>query len=102
MIQAYSRTNRIHDATKSFGNIVTFRNLEQATLDAIKLFCKANTQPILLEKSYKDCDATTGEKRRRFTQIVADLQNHFPHSNKIETEENKKYFTKLFGEYLRV
>jgi type I restriction enzyme R subunit len=107
LIQAFSRTNRIHDATKSFGNIVTFRDLEQATIDAIRLFCKANTKPILLEKSYKEymegfCDATTGEERRGFTQIVADLKNRFPNSNDIKTEEDKKDFTKLFGEYLRV
>lgn len=42
LIQAYSRTNRIYDSTKSFGNIVTFRNLEQATIDAIRCFGKEN------------------------------------------------------------
>ena len=51
LIQAYSRTNRIFDATKTFGNIVTFRNLEQATIDAITLFGDKNTKNVVLEKS---------------------------------------------------
>lgn len=52
LIQAFSRTNRIYDATKSFGNIVTFRDLEKATTDAIKLFGKTETAEVLLERSY--------------------------------------------------
>ncbi|WP_153055092.1 UvrB domain 3-containing protein, partial [Streptococcus suis] len=51
LIQAFSRTNRIYDATKSFGNIVTFRDLEKATTDAIKLFGKTETAEVLLERS---------------------------------------------------
>ena len=54
LLQAYSRTNRIFDATKTFGNIVTFRDLEQSTIDAITLFGSANTKNVVLEKSYKD------------------------------------------------
>ncbi|WQG56691.1 HsdR family type I site-specific deoxyribonuclease [Pseudomonas sp. RTB3] len=50
LIQAYSRTNRIFDATKTFGNIVTFRDLEQATVDAITLFGDKNTRNVVLEK----------------------------------------------------
>src|SRR5690554_1890802 len=46
LIQAYSRTNRIYDSTKSFGNIVTFRDLEKATIDAITLFGDKNTKKI--------------------------------------------------------
>src|SRR5690554_2303010 len=53
LIQAYSRTNRIYDATKTFGNIVTFRNLEQATIDAITLFGDKNTRNIVLKKINK-------------------------------------------------
>jgi len=52
LMQAYSRTNRIYDATKTFGNIVTFRDLEQATIDAITLFGDKNTKNVVLEKSY--------------------------------------------------
>jgi type I restriction enzyme R subunit len=54
LIQAYSRTNRIYDATKTFGNIITFRDLEQATIDAITLFGDSNTKNVVLEKSYKE------------------------------------------------
>ena len=50
LMQAFSRTNRIYDSTKTFGNIVTFRNLEQATIDAIKCFGDDNTRNIVLEK----------------------------------------------------
>ncbi|GAL12525.1 type I restriction-modification system restriction subunit R [Vibrio astriarenae] len=54
LIQAFSRTNRIYDATKTFGNIVTFRNLEAATVDAIKIFGDKNTKNVVLEKSYQE------------------------------------------------
>lgn len=49
-MQAFSRTNRIYNATKTFGNIVTFRDLEQATVDAITLFGKSNTRSVVMEK----------------------------------------------------
>ncbi len=54
LMQAYSRTNRIYDATKTFGNIVTFRDLEQATIDAITLFGDNSTKNVVLEKSYRN------------------------------------------------
>ncbi|MCK4842947.1 MAG: type I restriction endonuclease subunit R, partial [Methylococcales bacterium] len=54
LMQAFSRTNRIYDATKTFGNIVTFRDLEKATVDAITLFGDKNTKNVVLEKSYKE------------------------------------------------
>lgn len=50
LMQAFSRTNRIYDATKTFGNIVTFRDLEQATIDAITTFGDKNTKNVVLEK----------------------------------------------------
>lgn len=53
LIQAFSRTNRIYDSTKTFGNIVTFRDLEQATIDAITLFGDKNTKNVVLEKAIK-------------------------------------------------
>lgn len=107
LLQAYSRTNRIFDATKTFGNIVTFRNLEQATIDAITLFGDSNTRNVVLEKSYKEymegfTDALTGEARRGFVAVVRELEQHFPHPDAIEKEADKKAFVKLFGEYLRV
>ncbi|ENK3691175.1 type I restriction endonuclease subunit R, partial [Escherichia coli] len=54
LMQAFSRTNRIYDATKTFGNIVTFRDLERSTIDAITLFGDKNTKNVVLEKSYAE------------------------------------------------
>lgn len=107
LLQAYSRTNRIFDATKTFGNIVTFRDLEQATIDAITLFGDKNTKNVVLEKSYKEymegfTDAATGEARRGFKDVVQELEARFPDPAAIEKESDKKAFAKLFGEYLRV
>jgi len=107
LMQAYSRTNRIYDATKTFGNIVTFRDLEQATVDAITLFGDKNTKNVVLEKSYKEymegfTDVVTGEARRGYLEVVTELQQRFPNPDEIEKESDKKAFAKLFGEYLRV
>ncbi len=107
LLQAYSRTNRIFDATKTFGNIVTFRDLEQATIDAITLFGDKHTKNVVLEKSYKEymegfTDAATGEARRGFVAVVSELETRFPDPSAIEKEADKKAFAKLFGEYLRV
>ncbi len=107
LIQAFSRTNRIFDATKTFGNIVTFRNLESNTIDAITLFGDKNTRNVVLEKSYKEYlegfkDNDSGEVRRGYIDIVKELNERFPNVDEIETEQDKKEFTKLFGEYLRV
>jgi len=107
LIQAFSRTNRIYDATKTFGNIVTFRDLEQATIDAITLFGDKNTKNVVLEKSYSEymegfTDAETGEARRGYLDVVTELQKRFSNPDEIVTERDKKDFAKLFGEYLRV
>lgn len=107
LIQAFSRTNRIYDATKTFGNIVTFRDLEKATIDAITLFGDSNTKNVVLEKSYKEylegfTDIVTGEARRGYIEVVKELNEKFPNPNEIEKEKDKKEFSKLFGEYLRV
>ena len=107
LMQAYSRTNRIFDATKTFGNIVTFRDLEQATIDAITLFGDKNTKNVVREKSYQEymegfTDAATGEARRGFVAVVNELKTRFPDPSAIEKEADKKAFAKLFGEYLRV
>ena len=107
LIQDYSRTNRIYDATKTFGNIITFRDLELATIDAITLFGDKNTKNVVLEKSYKEymegfTDIVTGEARRGYMDVVEELEHRFPDPDEIEKEEDKKEFAKLFGEYLRV
>lgn len=107
LMQAFSRTNRIFDASKTFGNIITFRDLEKATIDAITLFGDKNTKNVVLEKSYKEylegfTDILTGEARRGYTEVVKDLSEKFPNPDEIATEADKKEFAKLFGEYLRV
>lgn len=107
LMQAFSRTNRIYDATKTFGNIITFRDLETATVDAITLFGDKNTKNVVLEKSYKEylegfTDIATGHARRGFIEVVKDLNEKFPNPDEIVTEKDKKEFSKLFGEYLRV
>ena len=106
LIQAYSRTNRIFDDVKKFGNIVTFRDLEQATIDALTLFGNANTRNIVLERSYQDYMNgyvnSSGEFVRGYQDIVRELQRKFPDPAAIEKEADKKAFVKLFGEYLRI
>lgn len=107
LMQAFSRTNRIYDATKTFGNIVTFRDLEQSTIDAITLFGDKNTKNVVLEKSYKEymegfTDISTGEARRGYVDVVKELESRFSNIDEIVTEKDKKDFARLFGEYLRV
>jgi len=105
LIQAYSRTNRIYNSTKTFGNIVTFRDLEQDTIDAITLFGKSDMCNVVLEKSYQEymegfTDA--GVTRRGYLDVIAELKERFPNPDEIQTEKDKKAFVKLFGEYLQV
>lgn len=107
LIQAFSRTNRIYDATKSFGNIVTFRDLEQATIDAISLFGQTDKDNVVLEKSYNEymlgfMDILSGEAKRGYVEVVKQLKEQFPDPTEIETDADKKAFVKLFGEYLKV
>ena len=107
LLQAYSRTNRIYDATKTFGNIVTFRDLEDATVQAIVTFGDKNTKNVILEKSYQEYmegfrDVVTGEERRGFIDVVKELEQRFPDPDTIVKEADKKAFVQLFGEYLRL
>lgn len=108
LIQAFSRTNRIYDATKTFGNIVSFCNLEQATIDAITLFGDDNTRNVILAKSYKNylegfTDIATGKEIRGYIGIVKELNEKFPIPvDDLDKEADKKEFVKLFGEYLKV
>ncbi|KIQ98057.1 type I restriction endonuclease subunit R [Lysobacter sp. A03] len=107
LLQAFSRTNRIYDATKTFGNIVTFRDLEKNTIESITLFGNASTKSVVLEKSYKEymqgfTDIATGRSCRGYLEVVNELKSRFPDPGEIVKEQDKKEFVKLFGEYLRV
>lgn len=105
LIQAYSRTNRIYNATKTFGNIVTFRDLEEATTDAIKLFGKSKTADILLERSYEDYMngfIEDGKEQKGYLEVVQELKEKFPDPAAIIKEGDKKEFVNLFGQFLRL
>ena len=105
LIQAYSRTNRIYDSTKTFGNIVTFRDLEKATIEAITLFGDKNTRNIVLEKNYQEYIngfEDDNEKQSGFIEIINQLKDKFPNPAEIEKEKDKKEFVKLFGKYLKL
>lgn len=107
LMQAFSRTNRIYDATKTFGNIVTFRDLEKATDEAIILFDTANAKNTVLEMSYQEymfglADNTERKACSGYSEIVAELKNKFKPPTSILRESDKKEFVKLFGKYLRI
>ncbi|MGL6167175.1 MAG: HsdR family type I site-specific deoxyribonuclease, partial [Fusobacteriaceae bacterium] len=83
LVQAFSRTNRIYDSTKTFGNIVTFRDLEASTIQALTLFGDKNTKNVVLEKSYEEYmkgfnDINTGKARRGYIEVVKELLSRFP------------------------
>lgn len=106
-VAMYNPSAAARIATELVGNIVTFRDLEKATIDAITLFGDKNTKNVVLEKSYKEymegfTDVLTGEARRGFMEVVSELEQRFPDPANIEKESDKKAFAKLFGEYLRV
>lgn len=107
LIQAFSRTNRIYGSTKTFGNIVCFRDLEQATIDAITLFGNQNTRSVILEHPFGDYldgyhDDATGKDFKGYAEVVSELRERFPDPVSIETDVDKFAFVKLFGEYLRL
>ena len=95
LIQAYSRTNRILNSVKTYGNIVTFRDLEDETNDAIALFGNKDAKGIVLLKPYGDYYAEYGEK-------VAELLERFPLGAPIQGESAQKAFIALFGQILRL
>lgn len=107
LLQAFSRTNRILDSTKAFGNIVTFRDLEKETNEAITTFCSQDTINLVLERKYKDYlegfeDDVTSKSSKGYINVVKDLEEKFPLSESMsEWGESAKFeFAKLFGEFL--
>ncbi len=95
LIQAYSRTNRILNSVKTYGNIVSFRNLEQATNDALALFGNKDAKGIVLLKPY-------AEYYKDYQQRVGELLDAFPLGKPIVGETAQKAFIKLFGAILRL
>ncbi|MDU2930568.1 MAG: type I restriction endonuclease subunit R [Veillonella sp.] len=106
LIQAFSRTNRILNKTKSFGNIVCFRNLENATKAAIKTFGDENSVKIILEKSYDEyiygfTDEVTGKTTKGYLEVCKEIITKFPDPTEIVLDSDKKEFAALFGELLK-
>ena len=95
LIQAYSRTNRILNSVKTYGNIVSFRDLEQATNDALALFGNADARGIVILKPYADYYA-------EYAKLVAELTAVFPLGGEIIGEAAQKHFIALFGAILRL
>lgn len=106
IIQAFSRTNRIFDKVKTFGNIVCFRDLEKATRDAIKTFGDENSVNIILEKSYSEYingfrDKETGMIVKGYKDICNELISKFSDPTEIILDADKKEFVQLFGALLK-
>lgn len=95
LIQAYSRTNRILNSVKTYGNIVSFRNLEQETNDALALFGNKDAKGIVLLKPY-------AEYYKEYRSRIEELVEKFPLGKAIIGEAAQKVFIKLFGSILRL
>ena len=95
LIQAYSRTNRILNSVKTYGNIVSFRDLEQQTNDAIALFGNKDAQGIVLLKPY-------GDYYLEYSERVQELVSRFPPGADIVGEEDQKEFIELYGAIVRL
>ena len=106
LIQAFSRTNRILNSIKTFGNIVCFRDLQEETDEAIALFGNKETGGIVLLKTYEDYyngyQDDKGREKEGYSQLIEELQSKFPLSEQITGESNKKEFVILFGNILKI
>lgn len=106
LIQAFSRTNRILNSVKTFGNIVCFRDLEKETNDAIQLFGDKEANGIVLLKSYEDyyygCVDDKGRTLKGYEERIQELLSRFPLGEPIIGDKNKKDFIILFGNILRL
>ena len=105
LIQAFSRTNRILNSIKTFGNIVCFRDLQQATDDAIALFGDKDASSIVVLKDflsyYDGYDTEKGKHCYGYKELVEQLQEEFPEGQTILGEEAERRFVALFGSLLK-
>lgn len=98
LVQAYSRTNRLLDSDKPHGNIVSFRNLKEATDKALKLFGDENAKEIVFKKPYE-------EQKKEFDKKLEELKQRAPTPSSVDylqSEEEKAVFVKLFRDLLRI
>lgn len=105
LIQAFSRTNRILNSVKTFGNIVCFRDLQQATDDAIALFGDKDASSIVVLKDflsyYDGYDTEKGKHCYGYKELVEQLQDEFPEGQAILGEDAERRFVVLFGSLLK-
>ncbi|WP_339055900.1 type I restriction endonuclease subunit R [Fusobacterium animalis] len=106
LIQAFSRTNRILNSIKTFGNIICFRDLQKETEEAIALFGNKEAGGIVLLKTYEEYyngyEDDKGREKEGYSQLIEELQNKFPIGEQIIGEQNKKEFIMLFGNILKL
>ncbi len=107
LIQAFSRTNRILNSVKTFGNIVCFRNLQKRVDKAIGLFGDKEAGGVVLLRKFKDYyfgyDTENGKHVKGYFEIVEELQKKFPLSEpRIDGEQKQKDFITLFGAFLKM
>lgn len=105
LIQAFSRTNRILNSVKVFGNIVCFRDLQQATDDAIALFGDKDASSIVVLKDfwsyYNGYDNKDGKHCYGYRELVGQLKSEFPEDQPIIGEDAERRFVMLFGSLLK-
>lgn len=107
LLQAYSRTNRILNSIKTFGNIVCFRDLEEATNKSLALFGDKNARGLVIlksfeeyyEKGYKD---ENGKQNESYVSLIKELSSNFPAGEKIEDVRQQKEFIILYGKVLQL
>ena len=105
LLQAFSRTNRILNSVKTFGNVICFRNLEKATNESIALFGDKEAGGIVLLKSYDEYyNGYKDDKKevRGYASLIKELLEKFPIGERIMGEKDQKEFIKLYGAVLRV
>ena len=105
LIQAFSRTNRILNSVKTYGNIVCFRDLQKETDDAIALFGDKNAESIVLMKDYDSYYFgydEGGDHHAGYTELIDEIKDKFPLGQAIIGEQNQKDFIALFGSILRL
>lgn len=105
LIQAFSRTNRILNSIKVFGNIVCFRNLNEEVEKALSLFGNKDASGIVILKTYDDYLNGYEEKGKHiegYKEVISKLENLYPVNVELVTEKDKKEFIKLFGKVLKL
>jgi type I restriction enzyme, R subunit len=105
LIQAFSRTNRILNSVKTYGNIVCFRNLREETDKAIALFGNKDAGGIVLLRPYKDYYngyEENGEHKPGYKELIAALTEQYPLGQPIIGEKEQKDFIRLYGVILRI